>query len=101
MRFVIWIHYRALSKGLEESWGTLDLDRTMNVMCDMYMGKTDAVFRVLQDLFFIYQPFHQWVACPETGDMLVTFAGPDTIASVNPAHHFNLFDLLESESVQQ
>jgi len=96
-RFVVWTHYRVLSEGLEESWGNLDVNVTMKILCDMYLGKTDMILNILQRLFFIYQPFHQWVACPETGEMVVTFASSDKIASANPVHHFNLFELLESE----
>ena len=96
-RFVIWTHYRVLSEGLENSWGKLDINVTMSVLRDMYRGKSDIVLNLLQYLFFIYQPFHQWVSCPETGDMLVTFASSDKIASENPVHYFNIFKLIDSE----
>jgi hypothetical protein len=95
--YIVWTHYRVLSEGLEDSWGDLTINSTMKVLCDVYLGKTDFILNMQQKLFFIYQPVHQWVACPETGEMVVTFASADKIASANPVHYFNLFNLLESE----
>ncbi len=97
VRFVIWTHYRVLSEGLEESWGHLDVNETMKILSDMYLCKTDPIFTLFQRLFSIYTPYHQWVACPETGEMAVTFASAHRISSANPVHHYNLFKLLESE----
>jgi hypothetical protein len=50
-------------------------------------------------LFFssTIHPF-QLAACPETDDMLVSFATEDKNAFENPVHYFNLFELLNFES---
>jgi hypothetical protein len=40
---------------------------------------------------------HQWVACPETGEISVAFATADTFAFENPVHYFNLYELLDSD----
>ena len=47
--------------------------------------------------FEIYTSWHQWVACPETGDFVVSFAGGDKKAYENPVHYFNFYELLEAE----
>jgi hypothetical protein len=93
---VPWMHYKALSNGIENIWGNMDLDNTMDMFRNVYLGNTDWRFSILQDRGS-YIPQHQWVGCPETGDMLVSFANDDKLACENTVHSFNLFDLLESE----
>ena len=94
--FAIWKHYVALSKGIERVWGTMDVNNTMMMFQDFYRGNNDVLFFLLQKLYF-YMPIQQWVACPQTGDMAICFASRDKIASYNPVHYFNLFELLEAE----
>ena len=46
-----------------------------------------------------FKSLHQWVCCPETGDIIISFSDADyDTAYENFVHHFNLFDLLEAES---
>jgi len=92
--FLIWTHYKALSKGFENHWGNLDLDTAIDMLRDVYLGKTNFIFKIMMK-FKSYQPIHQWVACPETGDMVISFASVDKMAHYNPVHNFNLFELLE------
>ena len=94
--FVPWLHYKSLSKGLEKHWGKLDLNNTMSMFRDVYKGKTNIVFFLIQKLE-MYTTLHQWVACPETGDFVISFASCDKNAFDNPIHYFNLFELLTSE----
>lgn len=94
--FAIWKHYVALSKGIESIWGTMSINNTMTMFRDFYRGKNDIIFFLLQKMYF-YMPIQQWVACPKTGDMAICFASRDKIASYNPVHHFNLFELLAEE----
>ena len=94
--FGIWKHYVALSKGIESNWGTLDLASSMAMFRDVYKGKNDLIFFLMQKMN-AYSSMHQWVAYPKTGDMLICFANKDKIASYNPVHEFNLFELLETE----
>ncbi|RLF42204.1 MAG: hypothetical protein DRN12_01025 [Thermoplasmata archaeon] len=89
-----WIHYRALSEGIESKLGMLDLNSSMTVARELYQGKIDRFFSLLVELGF-YSTLHQWVACPETGDILISFATRDKDAYENPVHHFNLFSLLK------
>lgn len=44
-----------------------------------------------------FPAYHQWVACPETGDIAILFADGDKQAQYNPVHYFNLFELLVFE----
>ncbi len=88
-----WIHYRALSRGIESKLGLLDLNNSMDVSRELYQGKIDKFFSLLVKLGF-YSTLHQWVACPETGDILISFATANKNAHENPVHHFNLFSLL-------
>ena len=90
-----YMHYVALSKGIKEQWGYLDLNSTMSVLRDVYLGKTDVRFFILQK-FNSYSTPYQWVLCPQTGDFLVSFASHDMNAFVSPVHMFNLFDLLST-----
>lgn len=95
--FLIWNHYKALSKGIEQEWGTFNLSNTMSMLRTVYSGKTDITYHLLSVFIFPPQPIQQWVANPASGDMLVSFADVTKIASENPVHTLNLFALLESE----
>ncbi len=90
-----YMHYVALSKGVEEQWGKLDLLTTMTVLRDVYGGKTDFRFFILQKLHCYSTPY-QWVLCPETGDFLISFASHTVNAFESKVHLFNLFDLLDA-----
>lgn len=94
--FIPWTHYRVLSEGYEKEWGDLNLSNTMDMLRDIYLGKTDFIFKIMMKMYF-YQPCHQWVASPKSGDMLICFGSEGKLSCENPIHHFNLFDLLESE----
>jgi hypothetical protein len=90
-----YMHYVALSKGIEAQWGKLDLQTTMTVLRDVYTGKTDARFFILQTLHRYSTPY-QWVLCPDTGDFLISFASHDRNAFESTVHLFNLFKLLNA-----
>ncbi len=89
-----WMHYNAISKGIEAEWGNLDLNKTMTVLRDIYNGKTDIRFFIMQ-VFGAYSTPYQWVMCPETGDFVLSFATRDKNAFENPVHYFNFYTLLE------
>jgi predicted choloylglycine hydrolase len=91
-----YMHYIALSKGIEEQWGKLDLNTTMTMLRDVYTGKTDARFFILQ-IFQWYQTPYQWVICPQTGDFLVSFASHTTNAYDSEVHLFNMYDLFYAD----
>jgi hypothetical protein len=94
--FGIWKHYAALSKGIESKWGTFDLTSSMTMFRDVYKGKTDFIFFLMQKRNG-FLSMHQWAANPKTGDLLICFASKDKTAPYNPVHKFNLFELLDAE----
>jgi len=90
-----WIHYRALSLQIEKYYGTLDVNTTMAALREEYTGESD--FWMSLALLFAYWCLYQWVVCPETGDMVISFASSDTRACYEPVHYFNIFDLMDAE----
>lgn len=92
--FYGWHHYRTFSKGIKKYHGSLDLDKTMDMVREVYSGKTSLIFRYFQKRGG-KQDMHQWVANPTTGDFLISFATIDKCAHENPVHQFNFYDLLE------
>lgn len=95
--FTVWSKYKALSKEFEKQWGTLDLNSTMSILREVYLGKTDLLFFVTQKLSS-YKAMHQWVACPKTDDMVISFAdAKNETACENLVHYFKMSELLEAE----
>jgi hypothetical protein len=96
--FITWNHYKALSKGMEKHWGNMDLNNTMSTLQEVYQLKHDIIWRtIIQLLGSRYETWWQWVACPKTGNILVSFASADKNAWENPVHYFNMFELLDSK----
>jgi hypothetical protein len=94
--FVPWTQYKTMSNEIEKRYGNLDLNSTMTMFRDVYLGKTNFIFDIMQQLRF-YNSGHQWVACPKTGDILLSIGSHENPAYKNPVHRFNLFELLNSE----
>jgi hypothetical protein len=93
-----WRFFKTLSIEIEKRWGSLDLNSTMEMLRSIYRGETDSILHLYGKLGL--EPFYacrQWVACPETGDMLISFADDRYQAQYNSIHRFNLFDLYNSE----
>ncbi|MEM1514176.1 MAG: C45 family peptidase [Candidatus Thermoplasmatota archaeon] len=96
--FVIWRSYKVVSKMVEENYGNFDLNNSMNLFQSTYRGDTDLILKILIKLAegtSFNRAWNMWVACPETGDFVVSFAERDKIAFSTPCHYFNLFDLIE------
>lgn len=94
--FIPWRHYIAVSKGINRVWGEMDLNNSMSMLREIYNGRTDFCFNIIEKLG-LYTPLHQWVACPETGDMAISFASRFRNAHRNPVHYFNFYELLNAE----
>jgi hypothetical protein len=101
--FVEYYHYVALSEGMQKQWGNLDLNTTMSILRDVYNYNTDVIWFKIMDKIFeivydwdIYTSWHQWIACPETGDFVVSFANANNKACENPVHYFNFYELLKA-----
>ena len=91
--FIPWTHYRALSNVIERRYGTLDLNGSMSLLRDEYNGKTNLIFRFGINNFGLYTCHFQWVVCPETNELLISFATPENKACLNDVHYFNMEDL--------
>lgn len=92
--FPMWRHYRALSIGIEHHWGNLDSNSMMEILRDTYNGRIDFLFFIATSLRIV-EVWHQWVVCPETGDMWFTLAGDGKSSFKNEVHHVNLYDFIE------
>ena len=96
--FVIWRSYKAVSEEIEKNYGTINLNSSMEWFQRTYAGDTDVVLKILIKLAegtSFNRAWNMWVACPATGDIVVSFAEKDKIAFDTPYHYFNLFKLLE------
>ena len=91
-----WRFYSTISKETEKLWGNIDLNNTMSLIRSVYRGETDLLLRFWNAGNFT-PPYHQWVACPETADIAISFGTAEKPAQYNPVHYFNLFKLLNSE----
>ena len=96
--FNTWSFYKTLSQEIEKKWGTLNSSNILSIARSIYNGETNIYLKLLEILGLEgFSSFHQWVACPETGDILISFADGNNQAQYNIIHQFNLFNLLESE----
>ena len=97
--FAVWRSYKVCSEGIENNYGTLNLNSTMKMLRSCYSGKTDLLLRlivILAEGTSFNRAWNMWVADPESGDMVVCFATKDKIAFENPVHYFNFYELLNS-----
>jgi hypothetical protein len=92
------MHYRVMSRAIEDKWGELNLSNIMDTFRAVYRGKTNLFYYFLQKIIGEYSnTWHQWVVCPETGDMAVSFSNSGESAFLQPVHFFNLYELINSE----
>jgi len=97
--YAVWRSYKVVSEGIEKNWGAMDLNSTMTMIRNCYSGKTDLLLRLIVKLAegtSFNRAWNMWVACPETGDMVVCFASKDKIAFSNFVHYFNFYELLNA-----
>jgi len=91
--FYEWQHYKTFSQLIKREHGELDLETTMDMVRDVYIGKSNLLFRFFQFLGS-KQDIQQWVANPKTGDFLIRYASIENCAHENKVHSFNFYDLL-------
>jgi hypothetical protein len=70
----------------------------MLIIRSIYRGETDIILKLykLFGVADIIRVFHIWVAYPETGDIIVSFSSGEKEAQFTQVHHFNFYELLES-----
>jgi hypothetical protein len=69
----------------------------MDMLRSIYSGKTDFILNIYGRLGL--NPFSaccQWVAYPETGAIVISFADDSYQAQYNQLHYFNLYELNET-----
>lgn len=94
---IIWNHYKALSKGIEAHYGELDLNLSMTMLQSVYHGGYDILWNILLSSMESWNTWWQWVACPSSGDFLITFAKGQTSAYSNSAFSINLIETLANK----
>jgi hypothetical protein len=95
--FTNWRFYRTLSLEIEYLWGNIDLNNSMDMLRSIYRGKTDFILNIFERLSL--NPFSaccQWVAYPESGVIVISFANNSCQAQYNQLHYFNLYELNET-----
>jgi hypothetical protein len=98
--FLSWLHYRSLSKGIQRYWGDIDLNKSMQIIRDVYNLKYDIMWRYIINKWDCrYASLLQWAACPKTGGFLISFADVGKSAWECPVNYFNLFSLLQSDPI--
>ena len=98
--FAVYRLYQSVSDELADDQGPFDLNSTMAALRQGYQAKHDFLLNLIKALgkgTGMAEAWNQWTACPQTGDMLLSFATKDTLAFENPIHSFNLYTLLEEE----
>ena len=95
--FFTWIHYKALSKGIEKFFGNIDLNKTIEILRGVYTLHYDWTWIFYNKLWGVtLNTLWQWAACPKTGDFLISYANPGKSAWECPIYYFNFFSLLNS-----
>ena len=95
--FPEFMHYKVLSDEIENHLGNLDLNVSMSILRDCYSGKTNFKWNFFQNILGWYRSVTwQWAICPETGDMVISFADANKSAHINTVHYFNFNNLVNS-----
>jgi len=95
--FPLWRKYRSMSNEIENNWGDIDLNSSISLLRKVYTGKTDFFMFIFVNFVKggILCDFHQWSACTETGDFVISFADADNNAHETQLHYFNINELFE------
>jgi hypothetical protein len=96
--FAVYQLYSSVSHEINASWGSLDLNGTEAVLQNGYRAGDNPLLRLIERLgkgTGMAESWNQWTACPETGDMVVSFATHKELAYQAAPHYFNLHQLLQ------
>jgi hypothetical protein len=89
--FMGWTHYKALSNDIENKYGSLELNETMSLLRDEYSGNTDIFMKFIRTFHYDLE-----CLCPETGEMVISFARDNTLACYNQVYYFNVNELFNA-----
>lgn len=99
--FNTWSYYKTLSQEIEKQWGNLNSSNILSIARSIYKGETNLYLKLSEIMGFEeFSSFHQWVACPENGDIFISFADGNNQAQYGDIQYFNLFKLLNSKPQQ-
>jgi len=94
--YYVWHHYKALSNGIERHWGQLDINNTFDMLREVYHGGYDPVWRFMVS-GYPKETWWQWVTCPASGEIHISFAEGERSAYLNDIHGLNLLKTLENK----
>lgn len=86
--------YVRISREIERNYGKLDLKTSLKTIRHAYKYRYDPGY-IFEKIFNNIGVWDQWVACPENGDMIVSFAQNGKSAYDSPIVYVNLFELLD------
>jgi hypothetical protein len=95
--FPIWSRFKSVSTGIEKSWGTLDLENSLQILRKVYTGGYTFFWSLICKKQGDIETWWQWSISPRTGDMMISFATSTRYAFRNPYVYFNLYELLDSQ----
>ena len=93
--FLLWRKYKSMSEEIDKNWGKIDLNSSISLLRKVYTGKTDFFMFISVNFLKtgILSDFHQWSACPETGEFVISFADAKNNSHETQLHYFNLNEL--------
>lgn len=95
--YAVWRSYKGISDDIEDHWGLLDLEKSMDMIRQGYAGETDILLKLIVTLAegtSFNRAWNMWAADPINGDIFVCFAEDDRVAYENEVYKFNLYELL-------
>jgi hypothetical protein len=95
---VLWNHYKALSKGIEENWGKINLIDAILIMRRVYHGDYDPMWNIILNTMDEWTTWWQWVAKPKTGEVMISFADGEISAHYTPVFSINLLKTIENKT---
>jgi len=98
--FAVYQLYSSVSNKINASWSTMDLNETMRVLQNGYRADHNILLRLIEILgkgTGMAEAWNQWTACPDTGDIVVSFATHYKMAFKTEPHYFNLYQLLQEK----
>ena len=91
------LHFTVLSDEVEKNWGNFDHNLSINVLRNIYSGKTNLFYGLINKLGGSYRnSWSQISYCPETGDIILSFAKDGQTAFKQEINRFNFNDLVNN-----
>jgi hypothetical protein len=97
--FAVFQLYKSVSNQIDDTWGNLSLNTTLDVLRTGYRADEFPLLRLIERLgkgTGMAEAWNQWVACPATGDMVFSFASHDLMAFKTTTHYVNMYELLSA-----